>query len=518
MSTAAAARQKTLLGALMRQRGLTRERTIGVLERRARELGDHGFSLSLRQLDRWLAGEVETEPRLSAHLVVEDVFGHPMEVLLAPCGVLPSAGTGRVGAEPRQELRTEDFVVWLAEHSGVEVGAVWKAVSDGANEVETTPRPERIAAERRKAGVSREQIAEAVASYYANPDGLYRAGIGGWQAKTSIFSHAEWTGLDLPLSNGGETATVVGYSAAPFDLPPGGQQAAIRRLAAAEVDDTVMVNDLLYRLVDVRLAEGSVATTFAVAEFAQYALTNDLLEGELVEHLTQQEGKSLLLRDLYLPSVDFALDFAGRCCVGGPACLTAIARPGGDYVLVVQQRSSRVLNVTGRLAVIPKAFHQPMVDTFAEAPIRSSVERELEEELLGREDLDQLAAEARRRVAPRHPLSSSAPAAWLMDHSDAWRLECTAFGVNLVNGNYEFACLLIIDDPRWWELHGHQVEANWETMHLDCRSSLDTEGLERLTADPRWSNEGLFAFVEGLRRLKAIGADRVAAPDIERIL
>ena len=517
MSTAAAARQKTLLGALMRQRGLTRERTIKVLEQRAREVGDHAFSLSLRQLDRWLAGEVETEPRLSAHLVVEDVFGHPMATLLSPCGALPPTTTDQVGAGLRQELRTEDFVVWLADNSGVELGAVWKAVSERADQIEATPRPELVAAQRRKASVSRAQIAEAVADYYGSPEDLYRAEIGGQQLATSILSRSEWTGLDISLSGGEETATVIGDSPAVLELPPVSQQAAIERLAAAEVDETVMVNDLLYRLVDVRVSDGILDTTFALADFAHYALTNDLLEDELVGQLSRQEGRWLPLRDLYLPSLDKALDFGSRCCVGGPACLSAIARPGGDYALVVQQRSSRVLNVTGRLAVIPKAFHQPMVDTIAEAPIRSTVERELEEELLGREDLDQMAAGARRRIAPLHPLSSSAPAVWLLNHRDAWRLECTAFGINLVNGNYEFACLLIIDDAQWWDLHGHQVEANWETMQLECRSSLDTDGLERLIADRRWSNEGLFAFIEGLRRLKTIGGDRVAAPGIERI-
>jgi hypothetical protein len=31
---------------------------------------------------------------------------------------------------------------------------------------------------------------------------------------------------------------------------------------------------------------------------------------------------------------------------------------------------------------------------------------------------------------------------WLIDNADpsAWRIECTGFGLNLVSGNYEFAC------------------------------------------------------------------------------
>ncbi|MHB1447498.1 MAG: hypothetical protein ACYCZV_17860, partial [Acidimicrobiales bacterium] len=52
----------TLLQALMRERHLTREETIKRLERRAREMHEGDFALSLRQFDRWLAGGVTTAP------------------------------------------------------------------------------------------------------------------------------------------------------------------------------------------------------------------------------------------------------------------------------------------------------------------------------------------------------------------------------------------------------------------------------------------------------------------------
>jgi hypothetical protein len=107
--------------------------------------------------------------------------------------------------------------------------------------------------------------------------------------------------------------------------------------------------------------------------------------------------------------------------------------------------------------------------------------------------------------------------AWLIEHRDsgAFRLECTAFGINLVTGNYEFACLTVIDDEQWWTRFGHRVEANWETMRVHRYSSRDTDGLAALAADPRWSNEGLFAFLEGLRRLTELDhGGRVAAPTI----
>lgn len=74
---------QTLLQCLMAERRLTREKAIEVLDRRARAMGVRDFALSLRQLDRWLAGDVATLPRLSLCRVVEAEFGYPVERLLA---------------------------------------------------------------------------------------------------------------------------------------------------------------------------------------------------------------------------------------------------------------------------------------------------------------------------------------------------------------------------------------------------------------------------------------------------
>jgi hypothetical protein len=102
-----------------------------------------------------------------------------------------------------------------------------------------------------------------------------------------------------------------------------------------------------------------------------------------------------------------------RLCAGGPLALFAVARPASayrgpvDYLLLVQERSGHVLNATRRLAVISKGFHQPMTD-WADARIGSTLRREMEEELFGREDVDctlteQFAADL------MHPTSFSEP-------------------------------------------------------------------------------------------------------------
>jgi hypothetical protein len=315
-------------------------------------------------------------------------------------------------------------------------------------------------------------------------------------------------------------------------LPEGpALEAALRRLAAAETSATVMVNNPLYRLQDVALTRRRLEATVTLTDFADYALTMDLLETELVDALATAErgdgdGRGgMPLRDIYLPTVASGLAFNDRLCVGGPVALLAAARPGTrrgqrepDYVLLVQERSARVLNVTGRLAVVPKAFHGPTTEAAEEAHLSASLERELEEELLGREDLEQVSERSFRRADPFHTDQLSEPMRWLVERrqTDAYRVESVGFGINMVTGNYEFPCLIVMGDEEWWERYSGQIEANWEMARVRRYSSRDAAGLQALAADPRWSNEGLFALLEGLRRLAELDTvSRVALPDIE---
>ena len=84
MPTVASRRQETLLQAILRHRRLSREQTVKVLYGRAREMKVEDFALSLRQLDRYLAGDIESLPRPTTCKVAEAEFGWPMEQLLSP--------------------------------------------------------------------------------------------------------------------------------------------------------------------------------------------------------------------------------------------------------------------------------------------------------------------------------------------------------------------------------------------------------------------------------------------------
>ncbi len=288
---------------------------------------------------------------------------------------------------------------------------------------------------------------------------------------------------------------------------------AVARLAEAATAAVRIADRPLYRLLDVDVHADRVGGTVGTTSFVEYALGPDLLERELATGETQ-------LRSELLPDFSSVFDVRNRLCAGGVLALTAIARPEGsargeaDYLLLVQERSDHVVNGSQRLAVIPKGFHGPLADKRGDARIGATLRRELEEELFGRDDVD-TTAEAQRAADPMHPARLSEPMRWLMAEPGRMRMECTGFGFNLVSGNYEFAALVVIEGEEFWPRFGGVVEANWEVSGLRQYSSLDRELVGELIADEKWTNEGLFAFLLGLRRLSEIGGDRVSLPPIE---
>ncbi len=107
----------------------------------------------------------------------------------------------------------------------------------------------------------------------------------------------------------------------------------------------------------------------------------------------------------------------------------------------------------------------------------------MEEELFGREDIDNT-INVQHAADPMHParLPSAPNPRWLLkENPGALRMECTGLGLNLVSGNYEFACLTVVDSEDFWERFGGQVEAGWEMHRRYAQySSLDGESLTEL--------------------------------------
>jgi hypothetical protein len=414
---------------------------------------------------------------------------------------------------------------WLDRHAGWEPGTSRRTVATRLARLDVRDLRDRSS---RRDRVDRRRITEALAEYYGDPvrsHGPYSARIGGaGTVLTSLLTCPDWLDLDCPLVASRDRLTLTGGT--PDDdlsLDKDAADRAAQRLAETLATGTRLVDMPLYRLLAIDVRKAAVAGTLGVTHFVRYALTMDLLEGELVEALVAGAPTmrgTLPLRDRYLPDIASVLGVADRLCAGGVLALCAIARPASphrgeaDYLLLVQERSGAVVNATHRLAVIPKGFHQPLADFSADAQIGATLRREMEEELFGRDDIDSTLGD-RRRAEPMHPSRLSEPMRWLDERTDRSAAECTGLGLNLVSGNFEFASLILIEDEEFWFRFGGQLEANWESATLRQYSSLDRESLLDLVQDSAWSNEGLFALLQGLRRLGRIGGSRVNLPMIE---
>lgn len=452
---------------------------------------------------------------------------------------LDGAVTDNTMTATSREFRNYRELAWIVDHSSLSFDEVHQALKTRMAELQQGDPPlkryERIY---RRSNVTRRQIADFLCDYYEHsiPSkiGYCTVRSGGDTLKLSVLTKPEWLNLNVHLGGDNERFLLSTSSGDSLGATPrlvdGPLDAALQRLTEAELDGTRFFGTPSYRLLDFLLSDGELRAEFAVTDSANYIFTLDLLEAELLETLASgtpvigKDGPSLPLRDHYLPNIDAVLDFEGRNCLGGPLALFAAARPGTrhapntpDFTLLVQERSAQVMNMTGRLAVIPKCFHEPLASRTEDVQLSASLERELEEELLGRPELENSPTHPVRKVDPMHLNEISAPMRWLEERrgTDSYRVECVGFGINTVSGNYEFPCIIVIDDDEWWGKFGGHVEGNWEVNRIRQYSSRDREGISALLKDSAWSNEGLFAFAAGLRRLAAVGGSRVDVPDIE---
>ncbi|MBE5458382.1 hypothetical protein [Mycobacteroides abscessus] len=438
---------------------------------------------------------------------------------------------GRAAQADRQQmptasdLLTGQLVGWVDLHAGWQPGTAQLKLDAFLAQMTPHQALQRAA---KRARVTRNTIAFALNQIYESPRGehhLYRARCRNAEIATSVLTSREWTKLVVPLGHGLDTLTTSPLSAPLLELDAKAAAAAVHRIAESVSLQTRVFNAALYCLTDIDISSSRISGQVWLGQFTDYMLTLDLLETELIDALADGGGdptwSQLPLRQHYLGSIEQALDLRHRLCAGGALALLAIARPasrghGPDYAIVIQERSARVLNAAGRLAVIPKAFHQPLSDFSDDAQLSATLEREFEEELLGREELE-LATGPGQRLDPLHRTRLSEPMRWLDDRrgADVWQTECTGFGLNLISGNYEFASLITIEDEEWWTLFGGQLVTNWEAGGIRIYSSLDVEGIANLINDERWSNEGLFTFLQGIRQLSHAGGRRVNLPPID---
>lgn len=512
---------RTVLEQKIRERRQTFEEFAEYAEEFAREHG-HPGTLSPRHLQRLVAGRgPKGQPlgsvRPATARLLESIFDVSVGELLAapdptPGVVQPDFRTMYGPDLTRACAWLDEHAGWAGETSRREVGSRLARLRQG----------EVLDRQMRRAKIGRSRVVEALRDYYrtdaASEYDLYRVRCSGRDIATSVISRLEWLDLACPLTP--ETDRLALVDIAHDDVCRLDPRCAVDRLAETAALDVRIANAPIYRLMSIDTGRLAIAGSVGMSSFLEYALSADVLEGELLDAITASTDTvpgALRMRDACLPDLASVLSLSERLCAGGVVALCAIARPGDpyrggrDYALLVQERSGEVLNASRTLAVIPKGFHQPLTDVRADARIGATLSREMDEELFGRVEVDSTCGDHRSAV-PMHPARLSEPLRWLTDDSQRMRMECTGFGLNLVSGNYEFACLVVIEDEDFWCRYGGDIEANWEASGLRLYSSLDHDLLTELLADESWSNEGLFAFAQGLARLSEIGGGRVDSP------
>lgn len=436
---------------------------------------------------------------------------------------------GREGDYEGAELRLRadphigDLLEWLDRHAGWAPGTARRKVVERLAVSDVGELNER---RQRRAQITQTQVSNALSAYYGTHPGLgtYRGHCGNDSFSTTIVSRPDWLDLKTALTVETDRLQLVNNSAAhqELELDQFAADHAVNRLVEALAIETRIYDLPLYRLVDIEISPGTLGGTVSMGTFAEYALTLDLLGTEIVDAIaaaTSSTSSDMPLRDRYLPHMASVIDVSNRLCAGGALVMFAVARPGSahhpaDYLFLIQERSGHVVNSARRLS-LPQGFHQPMIDYRVETRIALTLLREVEEEMFGREELDNTVSNQHRRADPMHPTRLTRPMRWLMKAPDRMRIEATGFGLNLVNGNYEFANLIVVEDERFWDRFGGHVEGNWEAGGLRRYSSQDRELIADLIRDPAWTNEGLFTLLQGLRRLVEIGPERVNLPDIE---
>ncbi|MFI5586341.1 transcriptional regulator [Amycolatopsis sp. NPDC051758] len=428
----------------------------------------------------------------------------------------PNPADERLAADPHIGAALD----WLDRHAHWAPGTARRAVAERVASVDVRDLHDRGT---RRSWVSRHDIAAALAAYYRHQHGdhgPYTARCGELTVHTSVLTCDDWLDLECELRPPFDGLRVPSAQPEPdLNLDDHAAGRAVQRLAETLSMNTRLTDSPIYRLLSTDIREHQLGGTFGVSQFVHYALTVDLLEGELVDAVAAG-STAMPLRDRYLPDLRSVLEVGDRLCAGGVLALTAIARPAdpyrgeADYLLLVQERSGHVLNAARRLAVIPKGFHQPLSDVRRDAQVGLTLRREMEEELFGRPDIDNTLSDV-PAADLLHPARLTEPMRWLMEQPGRLRMECTGFGLNLVSGNYEFASLIVINDEEFWTRYGGMVEANWESSSLRQYSTTDGDLITELLGDVAWSNEGLFAMTQGLRRLAEIGGERVKLPAIE---
>jgi hypothetical protein len=166
--------------------------------------------------------------------------------------------------------------------------------------------------------------------------------------------------------------------------------------------------------------------------------------------------------------------------------------------------------------LVPSGMHQPTNKANAafETSIAATVYRETYEELFRGKEV----TGKDEHLAPLWYMHK-APLKWITEHRNRVITEIVSFGLNLIDGAYEFGVLLVINDKEYWETFQEEMslDEEFDDSETPNFSTLDASRLASLLTDTNCADTSLIALVQGLRRLKEIAPGRVSLPSLKII-
>jgi hypothetical protein len=365
--------------------------------------------------------------------------------------------------------------------------------------------------------------------YYPDIDlsrrGLYRCkfAVDDEVISADIVSEKSWLGVKLPLENEQNHYRLVSNKLERMNIS---EIEAAKLLLAFERRNVKIYNEPIFSLQEIHLGS-KLSVSFSLAHYFDYKFKFGLLEDELVQALVDSElslanainkrDREFQLRNEILPDANAVAEFSKRICAGGANILLAFRRPApyDDFIFLIKKRSQQVSSGRGVLGLVPTGCHQPITVATAsqEVSLTSTIYREIFEELFGGDEVNT----EKNHLAPDWYMDYP-QLDWFRKNKNQFVLEVTSFGLNLLEGTYEFGILFAIEDPSYWSQFGRTIVTNFEVLDYETppiSTRIDSARLATILRNPMTADVSVFSLAHGLHRLKDLHPSRVKLPRIE---
>lgn len=356
--------------------------------------------------------------------------------------------------------------------------------------------------------------------------GLFRFSfsVNGQRVSTNIATKGEWLGLKISIDERDHDRFPLHALSVSWPSTSVHEEAELRE--ELNKRGTMFYNKPIYCLRAFAPHQKQVAV-FSLGQYGDYKIQLGRLEEETTNALRNSDNKPdvafymrrarMQLRNRLLPDCSTVSTFR-RLCAGGTNVLLALRKPDHDgFAFFVKRRSKRVSTGRQLFSLLPSGMHQPTNKANArfETSIAATVYRETYEELFGGQEVEV----EDQHIAPQW-FMSKAPLRWISEHRDKVVTEIVSFGINLVDGTYEFGVLVVIDDENYWSMFQDAMTPNreFDDSETPYFSTMDSDRLFMLLTDPYLADTSSIALVEGLRRLNVLCPARTKLPRLKLLL